>query len=132
MPADAQPTDAKPADAKPVEGTGTIAGQVVDASSGDPIIEAGVEILGVQKQIRTDLDGRYSVKVPAGTYAVRFFAPLYEGARIEKVVVEAGKVFSVQTLPASLKPCIEPLVKQISLPATRIAKRETLHHTMSH
>lgn len=74
------------------DGSGTIAGQVIDASSGDPIIEAGVEILGVPKQIRTDLDGRYAVKVPAGTYAVRFFAPLYEGARIEKVVVEAGKV----------------------------------------
>ena len=74
------------------EASGTIAGQVIDASTGDPIIEAGVEIIGVPKQIRTDLDGRYSVKVPAGTYAVRFFAPLYTGARIEKVVVEAGKV----------------------------------------
>jgi hypothetical protein len=38
----------------------------------------------------------------------------------------------VQTLPASLKTCVEPLVRNISLPATRIAKRETLHHTISH
>jgi hypothetical protein len=48
------------------------------------------------------------------------------------VVVEAGKVSSVQTLPISLQPCVEPLVKRISLPATRLAKRETLHHTISH
>jgi hypothetical protein len=48
------------------------------------------------------------------------------------VVVEAGKVFSVQTLPASLQPCVEPLVRRITLPTTRIAKRETLHHTISH
>jgi TonB-dependent receptor len=71
---------------------GTIAGQVIDASTGDPIIEAGVEVIGVAKTIRTDLDGRYSVKVPAGTYQVRFFAPLYQGARLEKVVVEPSKV----------------------------------------
>ncbi len=71
---------------------GTIAGQVLDAANGDPIIEAGVEVIGVQKQIRTDLDGRFSVKVPAGTYQVRFFAPLYQGARLEKVVVEPNKV----------------------------------------
>lgn len=48
------------------------------------------------------------------------------------VVVEAGKVFSVQTLPASLQTCVEPLVRRISLPATRLAKRETLHHTITH
>jgi outer membrane receptor protein involved in Fe transport len=87
--------------AEPPAATGTIAGQVVDAASGDPIIEAGVEVIGVTKQIRTDLDGRYSVKVPAGTYSVRFFAPLYEGARIEKVVVDAGKV---ATAAVPLKP----------------------------
>src|SRR5689334_7827933 len=71
---------------------GTIAGQVIDASTGDPIIEAGVEVIGVDKTIRTDLDGRYSVKVPPGTYQVRFFAPLYQGARLQKVVVEPNKV----------------------------------------
>jgi hypothetical protein len=70
---------------------GIIAGQVIDASTGDPIIEAGVEIIGIKKTVRTDLDGRYSVKVPTGTHQVRFFAPLYQGARLEKVVVEAGK-----------------------------------------
>ena len=70
---------------------GTIAGQVIDASTGDPLIEAGVEVIGVTKT-KTDLDGRYSVKVPPGTYQVRFFAPLYQGARLEKVVVEESKV----------------------------------------
>jgi hypothetical protein len=48
------------------------------------------------------------------------------------VVVEAGKISSVQTLPASLKTCVEPLVRRINLPATRLAKRETLHHTITH
>jgi TonB-dependent receptor len=72
--------------------SGTIAGQVIDAVTGDPIIEAGIEVIGTTRQVRTDIDGRYSVKVPAGTYQVRFFAPLYRGARLEKIVVESNKV----------------------------------------
>ena len=77
---------------QPPSASGTITGQVIDASTGDAIIDAGVEIIGVRKDIRTDIDGRFSVKVPAGTYQVRFFAPLYQGARLEKVVVEPNKV----------------------------------------
>jgi hypothetical protein len=82
---------------EPTGAVGTIAGQVIDASTGDPIIEAGVEVIGINKTIRTDLDGRYSVKVPPGTYQVRFFAPLYQGARLQKVVVEANKVATADT-----------------------------------
>ena len=52
-------------------------------------------------QIRTDLDGRFSVKVPAGTYRSRFFAPLYQGARLEKVVVQPNKT---ATADVPLKP----------------------------
>jgi hypothetical protein len=47
------------------------------------------------------LDGRFSVKVPAGTYQVRFFAPLYQGARLEKVVVQPNKT---ATADVPLKP----------------------------
>ena len=92
---------AETAGGSPSGEVGTIAGQVIDASTGDPIIEAGVEVIGVQRQIRTDLDGRFSVKVPVGTYQVRFFAPLYQGARLEKVVVQPGKV---ATADVPLKP----------------------------
>ena len=73
-------------------GVGTISGVVLDGSSGDPIIEAGVEVIGLKKTVRTDLDGRYTVKVPPGTYALRMFAPGYGGARIERIVVQANKV----------------------------------------
>ncbi len=76
----------------PAAGIGTIAGQVLDASSGDPIIEAGVEVIGTGKTARTDLDGKFTVKVPPGTYQVRFFAPLYTGARLDRIVVQPDKV----------------------------------------
>ncbi len=81
--------------------TGTIVGTVIDGSTAEPIIEAGVEIIGIGRRIRTDLDGQFRIDVPPGTYQVRFFAPLYQGARIQKVVVESGKV---ATTDVSLQP----------------------------
>jgi hypothetical protein len=79
------------ADGQAAGPTGTIAGVVLDRSTADPIIEAGVEVIGTGKTVRTDLDGRYTVTVPPGTYQVRIFAPLYQGARLERVVVTAGQ-----------------------------------------
>lgn len=81
--------------------TGTIVGIVLDASSGDPIIEAGVEVIGAGVKTRTDLDGKYSLKVPAGNYEVRVFAPLYQGTRLRNVVVAEAKETRAN---ASLKP----------------------------
>src|SRR6185295_8252244 len=71
---------------------GSISGKVVDAATGDPIIEAGVEVIGVGRKVRTDIDGKYTIKIAPGTYELRVFAPLYQGARLQKVVVQAGQV----------------------------------------
>jgi carboxypeptidase family protein/TonB-dependent receptor-like protein len=71
--------------------TGTITGTVLDKSSGDPIIEAGVEVVGTGKTVRTDLDGKYRIAVPPGNYEVRIFAPLYQGTRLQNVSVKAGQ-----------------------------------------
>lgn len=81
--------------------TGTIAGVVLDAASGDPIIEAGVEVMGAGLKTRTDLDGKFEIKAPAGTYELRIFAPLYQGTRLRGVVVADGKETKAN---ASLKP----------------------------
>lgn len=80
---------------------GTIAGVVLDAGSGDPIIEAGVEAVGTGTTARTDLDGKYRLVVPPGTYEVRVFAPLYQGTRLQGVTVASGKV---STADAVLSP----------------------------
>ena len=90
-------TPPNPQATAPAEAPGTIAGTVIDKSTGDPIIEAGVEVIGLKKKTRTDIDGKYSIKVPPGTYEVRFFAPLYQGARIEKVTVKSNEVTKVST-----------------------------------
>jgi outer membrane receptor protein involved in Fe transport len=80
---------------------GTVAGVVIDKTSGDPIIEAGVEVLGQNRTVRTDLDGKYSVKLAPGTYQLRIFAPLYQGTRLQGVVVRAGQVTKADASLAS-------------------------------
>ena len=80
---------------------GTLSGKVLDKSTGDPIIEAGIEVVQTGKRVRTDLDGKYVIKLPPGTYELRVFAPLYQGSRLQKVVVRATQV---TTADASLMP----------------------------
>src|SRR5512139_2217818 len=70
---------------------GVVTGTVIDKGTGEPLIDAGVEVVGANKRARTDLDGKYSIKVPPGTYQVRFFAALYQGARFDDVKVVAGQ-----------------------------------------
>ena len=80
---------------------GTISGRVLDRSTGDPIIEAGVEVTQTGKRVRTNLDGKYQLTLPPGTYELRVFAPLYTGTRLQKVVVRAN---TVTTADANLLP----------------------------
>lgn len=95
---DVRAQESPPPESAPV---GTVSGVVIERASGQPIIEAGVEVVGTGKKTKTDLDGRYQIKVPAGTYEVRFFAPLYQGVRLQKVVVKPGEVSKLDTALAS-------------------------------
>jgi hypothetical protein len=52
-------------------------------------------------------------------------------ARLTVIVEGDGQVVSAATLPESLEPCVEPLVRSIKLPATRFGKRDTLHYALS-
>jgi hypothetical protein len=70
---------------------GVITGTIIDKSTGDPVIEAGVEVLGAAKRVKTDLDGKFRVRVPPGTYEVRVFAPDYRGVRIQRLIVQSNQ-----------------------------------------
>ena len=95
------------APASPPGETGTLSGVVLDKTTGEPVIEAGVEIIDHEKTVKTDLDGKYGVKLPPGTYEVRFFAPLYQGARIQKVVIKANQVTRQDVSLAASKANVE-------------------------
>lgn len=77
---------------QPAAELGTVAGTVVDRSSGDVIIEAGVEVVDQRKRVLTNLEGRYSIKLPPGKYELRFFAPYYKGIRLQDVTIKRGEV----------------------------------------
>ncbi|MDF1604202.1 S8 family serine peptidase [Nocardioides sp. YIM 152315] len=58
-------------EAAPVGDTGTLAGTVTDAGTGDPLAGATVDVDGeFDRSTTTDADGSYSLRLPTGDYAV--------------------------------------------------------------
>lgn len=93
-----QAQDASPPPAAPAAtAQGTISGAVLDVVSGDPVIDAGVELVGRKKTTRTDIDGKFGFKVPPGEYEVRVFAPGYQSARITKITVKPNQTTLADT-----------------------------------
>ena len=82
----------EPSGAAPSAETGTVAGVVIDKATGEPIIEAGVEVVGQGKTVKTDIDGKFRIRLPPGSYELRLFAPLYQGLRLKGLVVKANQV----------------------------------------
>jgi len=72
--------------------SGTVSGTVIDKASRSAIIEAGVEVVGKGKTVRTDIEGHYSIRLPPGTYELRIFAPSYKGLRLKDVGVKPGQI----------------------------------------
>ena len=73
---------------KPAGPVGTISGRLLDAVSGSPLIGVNVTVPGTDFKTKTDVDGRYLLPVPPGTYQVRVWYDAYEGMTISGVVVE--------------------------------------------
>lgn len=111
-PAEQKPADKKPAEKEPAaeeealeeegpspsrpppKGKGVIWGVVSDAKLAEPLVEAVVSIEGGKAKIESvaDLDGRYRLELPPGTYSIRFWAELHRAEVAQDVRVEAGKV----------------------------------------
>ncbi|MFM7736022.1 MAG: carboxypeptidase regulatory-like domain-containing protein, partial [Alphaproteobacteria bacterium] len=72
-------------------------GRVVDSETAAPVVDAGVEVVGIKKHARTDVEGRYKFTLAPGDWTVRFYAPGYRSARIESVKVESGKTTRADT-----------------------------------
>jgi TonB-dependent receptor len=80
----------------PPKGKGVVFGVVSDVEG--PLIEAPVQVVGNKKlQTVTDIEGRYRLELPPGTYSLRFSYELHKSARFDKVFVEAGKVVKLDT-----------------------------------
>ncbi len=78
------PTPAAPA------ARGVIVGQVIDKESGRPLESTTITLIGTTLRTQTDLDGRYRLPVPAGTYTVRALRLGSAPAQIDNVRVTGG------------------------------------------
>jgi hypothetical protein len=76
---------------------GSVKGNVLESSTKEPIPGATIQaFIGKESKggIATDLDGNYSISLPAATYRFEITALGYEKKIIENVKVEEGKVFT--------------------------------------
>lgn len=81
---------------------GALAGTVFDAATGQPLRGIEVRVDGLpDKKATTDLDGKYKVDVPPGTYKVRFIAENYNETTIDSVSVSAGEIVEASTVMAN-------------------------------
>jgi outer membrane receptor for ferrienterochelin and colicin len=71
---------------------GTIRGKVIEDESGLELIGATVQVEGIEGGTITDIDGAFSLNVPAGTHTVIFSYVSYETQRVEGVEVTAKDV----------------------------------------
>lgn len=95
-PAEASPsTDSEPVEEESAPAAGPVTsgidGVVVDAATGETMIEAPVIVVGRGTRTLTDFDGNFSLDLPPGTYTLRSFYDYYEPIRVEDVVVERGQ-----------------------------------------
>jgi len=79
-----------PAAPAPVAARGFIVGQVVDKESGRPLEATNILLVGTMLRTQTDLDGRYRLPAPVGTYTVRAFRLGSAPTQIDSVRVTAG------------------------------------------
>ena len=77
---------------------GIISGTVLDKESGETMISATVLVEGTDAGEVTDFDGKYQIKIDAGTYDIVFSYVGYPEMKIEGVVVKDGGVTVIDAL----------------------------------
>lgn len=80
----------------PAKGKGVIWGVLTDTKLGEPLPEAQVSVVGTRYRAITDIDGRFRLELPPGSYNLRFFYELHEPARLDGVRVAAGELEKVE------------------------------------
>ena len=102
------------------QGSGTIAGRVLDQATQAPVIGAQVMVVGSQRGSMTDGEGRYTISgVPAGTHEVRARRVGY-GLATQRVTVSDGATATADfTLATSAARLEEVVVNAVTGQAER-------------
>ncbi len=95
LPAFAQQAPTASAAAPTAGARGYLNGQVVDKTTGRPLAATNIILVGTALRTQTDLDGRYRLPVPVGTYAVRAFRLGNTASQQDDVRIVAGQSSTV-------------------------------------
>jgi len=66
---------------------GVLAGRIVSSEDGSPVAGARIYLSGTPVEARSDGDGRFSIEVPSGTYAVSVLHSAHATRTVEDVVI---------------------------------------------
>lgn len=97
---------------------GTIRGTVIEDASGQTVIGANVAIKDPLTGTSTDLDGKFSISIPEGTYELQVSFISFQTVNIKDVVVKAGEVTVIGNVRLKSND-IELGVVEITATATR-------------
>jgi TonB dependent receptor/Carboxypeptidase regulatory-like domain/TonB-dependent Receptor Plug Domain len=90
---------------------GTLKGVVTDQKTGEALIEATVKVLSQEgTQVLTDIDGKYELTLPAGTYDLRVFYDVYQPRRIGQVEIKPGQSKTLNVKLAADANAVEEVV----------------------
>ena len=70
--------------------TGKITGRITN-NKNDQISGATVTVVEISKSVATDIDGRYTISLPAGKYSISISYVGYNKKSVNEISVEAGK-----------------------------------------
>lgn len=114
-----------PARAAPA-GKGVVWGVVTDAKTKEPVIDAQVSVVGTNKKVIADYDGRFRLELAPGVYELRVFYQLYKAQRIQNVRVVSGKVDKVDVALSTEENKQEIVVEVEADPDRATAAAQTL------
>ena len=77
---------------------GIIRGHVIDGTTGEDLIAVSVFIPSIAVGTSTDLDGKFSLQVPAGSYEMEISYLSYQTKKITDLTVEADEVTLVPNI----------------------------------
>ena len=106
---------------------GTIRGTVFDDETGESIIGATVAITNPLTGTSTDLDGKFSLNIAAGTYTLQISYISFQTITIQEVVVTGGEVTNIGNI--RLKTNAEQL-EEVVVTATATRQSEAALNTM--
>ena len=79
--------------------TGSIIGQILDGSNGEPLIGANVIVQGLTIGAAADIDGGYKInKVPAGNYTLIFSMVGYSKKTVKNVEVKTDRFTKINII----------------------------------